>query len=167
MNGKILVVDDYEIIRNHLCDLLKKMNISYSIATNGLEALEKLRTESFDAVFTDIVMPVMDGFELCDEIRKSSEFFHLPIVVLSTHCDTNYIVKALRHGADVNFIVHQLEKSKGDMSSLGKAICRALKKHRENGTKITGESCPQCGQENLVRQEGCKWCPDCGYSACG
>jgi len=45
-------------------------------------------------------MPEMDGFELCEEIRRSSNFMYIPIVVLSTHCDSNYIVKALRFGAD-------------------------------------------------------------------
>jgi DNA-binding response OmpR family regulator len=42
----------------------------------------------------------MDGYELCHEIRKKSEWVDMPIVAISTHYDSNYIVKALRHGAD-------------------------------------------------------------------
>ncbi|VAX38151.1 hypothetical protein MNBD_UNCLBAC01-576 [hydrothermal vent metagenome] len=83
-----------------LCKIFKQLGLTIFEATNGVEALEVLHKEKVDIVFTDIVMPVMDGFELCEEIRKSNHFFNLPIVVLSTHCDTNYIVKALRQGAD-------------------------------------------------------------------
>lgn len=73
----------------------------------------------------------------------------------------------LRHGVDVNFIVHQLEKARGDMQSLGKAICRALKKYIKDGTKVSGETCPKCNGDNLHRQEGCMTCLDCGESKCG
>lgn len=95
-----MVVDDYEIMSQQLCKIFKQLGLTIFEATNGVEALEVLHKEKVDIVFTDIVMPVMDGFELCEEIRKSNHFFNLPIVVLSTHCDTNYIVKALRQGAD-------------------------------------------------------------------
>ena len=97
---KILVVDDYAKMRESLSAILKGMNHDVVEADNGFEALTCLRKESFDVVFTDIVMPEMDGFELCEEIRRSSEWSNMPIVVVSTHCDTNYIVKALRFGAD-------------------------------------------------------------------
>ncbi len=99
-NLKVLVVDDYEKMRGGLCKILKSLNIHIFEATNGVEALEVLRREKVDAVFTDIVMPEMDGFELCEEIRKSSEMIDMPVITVSTHCDSNYIVKALRHGAD-------------------------------------------------------------------
>lgn len=73
---------------------------------------------------------------------------------------------ALRHGADISYLVHQLEKAKGDMMSFSKAMARALKKHIKDGTKITGEECPQCKGNNLIRQDGCCICKDCGYSKC-
>jgi len=99
-NLKVLVVDDYEKMRQRICAILRQLSLNISEASNGVEALKILRKEKFDMVFTDIVMPEMDGFELCEEIRKTSDWVDMPVVVISTHYDSNYIVKALRHGAD-------------------------------------------------------------------
>jgi len=98
-NLSILVADDYEVMRQHLNKALKPLGVTIFEATNGLEALEIVRREKIDVIFTDIVMPVMDGFELCDEVRRSIEIRNIPIVVLSTHCDSHYIIKALHLGA--------------------------------------------------------------------
>ena len=99
-NLKVLVVDDYQKMRQGLCTILKPLDLNISEASNGVEALKALRQEKFDVVFTDLVMPEMDGFELCEEIRKTPEWTDMPIVVISTHYDSRYIVKALRQGAD-------------------------------------------------------------------
>jgi len=79
---------------------------------------------------------------------------------------TRMISTSLRHGADISFIVHQLEKTCGDMQSFSKAIARVLKKYVKDGTKVSGASCHQCKSENIVRHEGCATCIDCGYSKC-
>ncbi|MBI5179453.1 MAG: response regulator [Nitrospinae bacterium] len=97
---KSLVVDDYENTRKRLVNQLQKFGLAVTEASNGVEALEILRKQKFDLIFTDIVMPEMDGFELCEEVRKIPETRAIPIVVVSTHVDGNYIIKALRMGAD-------------------------------------------------------------------
>lgn len=79
---------------------------------------------------------------------------------------TRMISTALRHGADISFVVHQLEKTKGDMSCFARVLGRALKKHVKEGVKIHGETCPNCGSHNLIRSEGCKKCSDCGHGQC-
>ena len=78
---------------------------------------------------------------------------------------TRMISTSLRHGADVQFIVQQLEKNHGGMQSFSKAIARALKKYIPDGTKEEGY-CPKCNNTNLIRQEGCKLCSSCGWTAC-
>lgn len=78
---------------------------------------------------------------------------------------TRLVSTSLRHGTDIAFLVHQLEKSSGDMQSFSKCIARALKKQIKNGTKVHGEECPECSGE-LVREEGCINCKSCGYSKC-
>jgi len=74
---------------------------------------------------------------------------------------------ALRHGADISFVVHQLEKTEGDLASLGKVLARTLKKYIKDGTKVHGEECPECKGTNIQRDDGCVVCRDCGWTKCG
>lgn len=79
---------------------------------------------------------------------------------------TRIISTSLRHGANISFIVHQLEKTKGPIISFTKALARTLKKYIKDGTVISGEECPECSSV-MTRKEGCAVCPQCGYSKCG
>ncbi len=99
-----------------------------------------------------------DGTELKDITKETSESEDIFMRMTSV---------SLRHGADIAYIISSLEKSEGSMWSLAKAVARALKTYIKNGTKITGDSCSQCGGNNLIRVEGCKTCPDCGNAKCG
>jgi ribonucleoside-diphosphate reductase alpha chain len=74
---------------------------------------------------------------------------------------------ALRHGADINFVVHQLEKTQGDLSSLSKVLARSLKKYIKDGSTVSGENCGQCEGGKLERQDGCVICKSCGWTKCG
>ena len=78
---------------------------------------------------------------------------------------TRLISSNLRHGCNVNFVVHQLEKTKGDLMSFSKAISRVLKKYIKDGEAISGEECSECGCE-LARKDGCVQCVNCGWSRC-
>lgn len=80
---------------------------------------------------------------------------------------TRLISTALRHGVEMHYIVHQLEKVKGDMFSFSKTVARALKKYIPDGTIVKGERCSNCSSESLIRQEGCVTCKSCGQSKCG
>ena len=94
------------------------------------------------------------------------------LLPITAFCDdeqetiTRLVSTALRHGTDLAFLVHQLEKSGGDMQSFSKSIARALKKKIKDGTKVHGEDCPECKSE-MIRQEGCISCKTCGYTKCG
>ncbi|MEA5471140.1 response regulator, partial [Spirulina sp. 06S082] len=66
---KILVVDDRQENRAVLIDLLEPIGFELSQAVNGLEGLEKARSQQFDLIITDLIMPVMDGFEMTKKIR--------------------------------------------------------------------------------------------------
>lgn len=79
---------------------------------------------------------------------------------------TRLISTSLRHGADIKFIVEQLSKSHGDITSFNKAIARVLKKYIPDGAKST-VSCQDCGGTNVIFEEGCNKCKDCGSSKCG
>lgn len=73
---------------------------------------------------------------------------------------------SLRHHVPLHYLVHQLEKTKGQMNGFAKGLARTLKKYIEDGTKVSGETCPQCKGSAMRRQEGCVTCADCGYSKC-
>lgn len=76
---------------------------------------------------------------------------------------TRMISTALRHGADIEFIVSQLIKSEGNITSFSKAIARTIKKYI---TEITTMKCTDCESSNIKMQEGCFVCMDCGSSKC-
>lgn len=76
---------------------------------------------------------------------------------------TRMISTALRHGADIEFIVSQLFKSEGAITSFAKAIARTLKTYVKD---LSTFSCTDCGGRNLQLQEGCFVCKDCGSSKC-
>jgi len=101
LSGKTaLVVDDYHSMRVTLKEYLQGFHLKVIEAENGLEGLEKIRIKRPDMVFTDIVMPVMDGLELCQEIKSDPALSTIPVVALSTHADASYILKAIQNGAD-------------------------------------------------------------------
>ena len=79
---------------------------------------------------------------------------------------TRMVSTALRHGADITFIVEQLNKSFGDITSFGKAIARILKKYADPALLNKGVTCSECGSSNVVFEEGCYNCKDCGASGC-
>ncbi|MCB0412774.1 MAG: adenosylcobalamin-dependent ribonucleoside-diphosphate reductase [Bdellovibrionales bacterium] len=76
---------------------------------------------------------------------------------------TRMISTALRHGANIEFIVSQLIKSEGIITSFSKAIARTLKLYVKN---ISGFKCSDCDSSNIKLQEGCFVCLDCGSSKC-
>ena len=78
---------------------------------------------------------------------------------------TRLVSTSLRHGADIKYIVEQLSKTDGDLFSFTKGLARVLKKFIPDGVKST-VSCPDCGSENVIFEEGCHNCKDCGYGGC-
>ncbi len=97
---RALVVDDYPQMRTHLVEILTGLGLECAQAQCGTDALQILHDHAFDLLFTDLVMPEMDGFELCEEIRRRTSLRHMPIVVTSTHSDAGYVIQALQRGAD-------------------------------------------------------------------
>jgi OmpR family response regulator RpaB len=96
----VLVVDDEKMIRSLLKMSLQRMGYEVTTAEDGAEALELFQTESFDLVLLDILMPKVDGFTVCSELRRVSD---VPIVMLTALNRPDDIVRGLELGAD-NYI---------------------------------------------------------------
>ena len=77
----ILIVDDYAINRRLLRAMLEAEGLSVFEAADGVAALAVLEREKIDAVISDILMPGMDGYRLCFELRQSQEFCGIPFIV--------------------------------------------------------------------------------------
>lgn len=95
----LLLVDDNEEILDFLERIL---NSKYAIvkATNGSEALKLLQTEAVQLIVSDVMMPVMDGFELCKLIKSTVEYSHIPVILLTAKNTIQSKVEGLELGAD-------------------------------------------------------------------
>jgi len=109
---KTLIVDDKAENLYLLERLLKKIGHQVAMAENGKEALGKMRADSFDLVISDILMPVMDGFQLCLEVRADDRLKDVTFVFYTaTYTDKKDEELALKMGAD-KFIRKPMEPDK-------------------------------------------------------
>jgi len=83
MTKRILVVDDDELVLMALKELLRFEGYEIYTFSRGSEALKKLDQEDFDLLILDIIMPEMDGFELCRLIREKDSYKEKPILFLT------------------------------------------------------------------------------------
>ncbi|MCZ7402805.1 MAG: response regulator [Candidatus Methanoperedens sp.] len=102
--GEILVVEDSPTQAEMLKFLLEKNNYRALVAKNGQEAVDKMRQSKPVMVISDIVMPQMDGYELCRHIRNDENLRDIPIILLTVLSDAKDVLKGLECGAD-NFIL--------------------------------------------------------------
>ncbi len=97
MGTRILTVEDDERIRTAVKMALEDEGWSVEETANGEDALDAFLREPADVVLIDIMLPGMDGFELCRSIRRSSD---VPIVMVTARADTHDVVAGLEAGAD-------------------------------------------------------------------
>jgi len=100
MSARVLVVDD--ILPNVKLLEAKLASEYYDVltATSGPEALEKLKADSPDIILLDVMMPGMDGFEVCSIIKSDPAYAHIPVVMVTALTDASDRVRGLEAGAD-------------------------------------------------------------------
>ncbi|MBO7495072.1 MAG: sigma-54-dependent Fis family transcriptional regulator [Salinivirgaceae bacterium] len=143
----ILVIDDEKAIRNTLKEILEYEKHRVSLAANGLEGLELLKKESFDALLLDIKMEGMDGMEVLEQVSK--DYPDLPVVMISGHGTVDTAVKAIKMGAfdfiekplDLNRLLITLRNAmdKGKLVTETKTL---RKKVAGKNRELIGESAP-------------------------
>src|SRR5581483_7434427 len=100
MTGRVLVVDDILANVKLLEARLAAEYFDVLTAHSGEEALEILRTERVDVVLLDVMMPAMDGFEVCRRIKGTSHTMHVPVVMVTALDQPSDKVQGLEAGAD-------------------------------------------------------------------
>lgn len=97
MANKVLVVDDEKLIVKGLKFSLEQDGMEVDVAYDGGEALEKIKNNTYDMVLLDIMLPVMDGMQVCQQVR---EFSNVPIIMLTAKGDDMDKILGLEYGAD-------------------------------------------------------------------
>ncbi len=95
----VLLVEDHVEMLDFIADRLKKQ-FGVEKAANGIEAMHLLKEKNIDIVLTDIMMPEMDGFELCKSIKENLDYSHIPVVLVTAKNDLQSKIHGLEMGAD-------------------------------------------------------------------
>lgn len=98
--AKVLVVDDIEDNRDLLMNRLGRDGHEVFTAENGKVALEMLESGDFDLVLLDIMMPVMNGFQVLEEMKADTALQHIPVVVVSASTEEDGAIQCIRMGAE-------------------------------------------------------------------
>jgi adenylate cyclase len=100
VEGHILVVDDEPLNREMLVRRLLRMGFTASGAENGREALEIMAREPFDLVLLDILMPVLDGFQTLERLKRDEKLRHVPVIMLTALDEVSATVHCIEAGAE-------------------------------------------------------------------
>ena len=96
---KILIVDDNPKNIQVVGNLLRLEGHPTAFAFNGKQALEMIKTDNYDLILLDIMMPEMDGFEVCEALKKEERTKDIPVIFLTAKADMDSIVKGFDLGA--------------------------------------------------------------------
>lgn len=99
MNEKILIIDDTHLNISILTDILKNEGFTVFSADNGLSIIEMTHKLQPDVILLDIMMPVMDGFEVCKVLKNDYDSKDIPVIMVTARTDSKDIKTALDLGA--------------------------------------------------------------------
>jgi len=99
---KILIADDENCTRDCIVYLLQKRGFISEGASNGKEALEKVKQDKPDIIILDIIMPVLDGLEVCKQLKENPDTQDIPIILLSSY-EPGQIIQGMP-GAKIKYI---------------------------------------------------------------
>ena len=144
--SKILIIDDERAIRRALREILEFEEFEVVEAENGKEGFEKASSTSFDMIFCDIKMPLMDGMEVLDELLKAK--IDTPVIMISGHGNVETAVQAIKKGAfdfiekplDLNRILVTIRNAKDRTVLVEQTIQLKTTVKKFKGSSIIGET---------------------------
>ncbi|HEX3019220.1 MAG TPA: response regulator transcription factor [Chitinispirillaceae bacterium] len=97
---RILVIEDDEDIQTLITHNLTREGFKVTVAGNGIEGINKIRQETFDCIVLDLMLPGIDGLEICRQLKKDPNTQHIPITMVTAKGEESDIVTGLELGAD-------------------------------------------------------------------
>jgi DNA-binding response OmpR family regulator len=101
MLPKLLIIDDDPNITRAFANIIPSQGFEVMICNSGIEGIELVRQWQPDVIMLDLMMPGMDGWQVCQQIRTFSQ---VPILILSAVVDTQDVIYALDQGADAYMV---------------------------------------------------------------
>ncbi|MGL4378503.1 MAG: response regulator, partial [Microcoleaceae cyanobacterium] len=98
--SNVLVVDDNEVNRDLLARRLQRQSHHVTVAADGFEALELMRSHNFDLVLLDIMMPQMNGYQVLEHLKNDDKLRYIPVIMISAVDDIDSIVRCIELGAE-------------------------------------------------------------------
>jgi adenylate cyclase len=98
--GVLLVVDDNEMNRDLLSRRLQRQGHTIVTANNGREAIDQMRSQPFDLVLLDVMMPEMNGYETLERLKQDPDLRHIPVIMISALDDIESVVRCIELGAE-------------------------------------------------------------------
>jgi signal transduction histidine kinase/DNA-binding response OmpR family regulator len=99
-NKRILIAEDNDELRTYLKNELSSAGYKITEAGNGQIAWAYLKKQTVDLIITDVMMPEMNGFQLCGAVKKELNTCHIPVIMLTAIHDKDYMLEGYRSGAD-------------------------------------------------------------------
>ena len=139
MSARVLVVDDIEANRRVLQAKLEAKYFDVVLAKDGFDALEKVDTENPEIILLDIMMPGMDGFEVCRRLKADPKVSHIPVVMVTALNDQEDRVRGLECGAE-DFITKPVDDfalmSRIEALMRYNAVARELRDREASGRRM-------------------------------
>jgi signal transduction histidine kinase/DNA-binding response OmpR family regulator/ligand-binding sensor domain-containing protein len=141
-NKKILIAEDNNLLRLFLEKSLLLAKYKVYKAENGKQAYDILKSEQIDIVITDVMMPEMNGFQLCSAVKKEIQTCHIPVIMLTAIHDKEYLLEGYRCGADdyvkkpyeIKYLITRIENLLQNRMRLSSKLMRIFE-HEEIGEK--------------------------------
>jgi len=151
-DATILVVDDNRELLRYLKEAMGEYVKETVVAGNAFEAIERLTTRHIDVIISDIMMPGLDGFELCRYIKNNIVISHIPVILLTARIDAESRNLGYKNGADAYLTKpFSEEELVSTMDTLLKK-CFEKKKQIAETLKIDGESTISGVDEEILKQ---------------
>ena len=153
--SRILIIDDQDAIRRVLRDILENEKYQVDDVANGMDALQLVKEQEYDAIFCDIKMPEMDGIEVLEAVKQICD---TPVIMISGHGTIDTAVDAIKKGAfdfiqkppDLNRLLITLRNAldKRNLATENKALKKAVKVQNE----MVGESDAMMNVKDMIQK---------------